>query len=387
MKQGNIAHTKLYNLVMLHLDSPDNQKINIDPYHYNEENFDPILFHELLINVRLILENEKPSVNNMNSMGVDVACRIIIEICALLEANKQGKITDIQKKLFLLNYLTVDMDKQINKSMPDELRELLQNPYDKVIKDYQTLLGCSRAQAEQVNSERYSFLKYGGKTYSGWSSFIKTILGEEFVEYREMLNMFIHPAYTDTKITYFDEKLEDDRKKIINRILTLASSNIPELVNNDYVKSKWNDEYIDADNLERIKLIKKAFKETFKHNHNDEKWQNTSLEDDNTRYMAFSCFKKLGSTLIDMLICESLGLRNQTIIRVKSFAEMTSMLGVLIRCEDIDGIFDDFIRVSALFITNKHKNYYEVFNKVDSGNQLTENEEKKKNQQGDKPIG
>ena len=72
------THSKLYNLVMQHLELLEDEQRRVDVYNYSVDDFEPILFKELLINVRLILENEKHG--NFSSMGVDVCSRVIIYI-------------------------------------------------------------------------------------------------------------------------------------------------------------------------------------------------------------------------------------------------------------------------------------------------------------------
>ena len=241
--QGNISHIKLYNLVMSHIENETTSLKKIDIYNYDVDDFEPILIHELLMNIRLIIENEK--LNNLQSMGVDICCRILIEISALLEASKEDKLTDTQKKLFLLNYLASDIKKQTKKgNQNEEIAKILNQKYDKVISEYQNLLNLNYQDAEHVSKRYFNFLEYGGaKVYKNFTGFVAAVLGSEYASYRGKIDIFIHPSYTGTERVVFNENLGKEREKIINRALTLASNYVPPFESEGYVKSKWNNEY------------------------------------------------------------------------------------------------------------------------------------------------
>ena len=374
--QGNISHIKLYNLVMSHIENETTSLKKVDIYNYDVDDFEPILIHELLMNIRLIIENEK--LNNLQSMGVDICCRILIEISALLKASREGKLTDTQKKLFLLNYLAGDIQKQSQKgSQNDEISRILNAKYDKVINEYQSLLNLDYKDAEYVSKGYFNFLQYGGtKSYKNFTGFVATILGTEFVSYRGKIDIFIHPSYTESELVVFNENLGQEREKIINRVLTLASSFVPPFESEGYVKSKWNNEYISEEYLSVIKNVKKVFKATFKFHSKDDRWNETKLSNHYDRWVLYSCFRKLEAALVDTFVCESLNLRTKSITRCKAFVEMTSMVGAIIKSEHVSETISEFVKFSALAVKMKESDSHEMFKKVDAHKKLNDKEEK-----------
>ena len=371
---------KLYNLVLQHLDIIQDNQRKVDIYNYSVDDFRPVLFQELLTNTRLILENQK--INNLSSMGVDVCARVIIEICTLLWADKTNRFTDEQKKLFLLDYFGVEYNKMAQKDAPEELKEYLARPYNKIIEEYMNILGCSKEEAIKIAEERRAFLKYGGKRkYPTFLSFVLSILKVDYVECREMINFFIHPSYTVfQKKAHNGTSLSSERERIINKVLALASKNIPEIENKEYVKSKWNNNYIDDDTQTIINNLKKYFKQAYKNPFEtrdySEYWNESILDNPETRNIIFSCIDRIKCTLIDILMCESFGLKTQVIARMKSIFEMISMVGKLLKSNNIDVDVDNFTTHSKIFITLKNQQIYSIIKKYDSGESLDEREQK-----------
>lgn len=364
---------------MQHLELLEDDQHRVDVYNYSVDDFEPILFKELLINVRLILENEK--YGNFSSMGVDVCARVIIEVCTLLRASKQNRLTDGQKKLFLLEYFGIDYDKLGNKEVHEELKELLKNPYNKLIEEYMNILGCSEEEAKKVAKERRPYLKYCYKKapYKNMLSFIYSVQHEEFVEYREKINFFIHPSYRDLGRNKNRSDLTSERKKIVNQVLILASYHIPEVENKGYVKSKWNNVYVDGETLTTINNLNKLFKEAFKNpfltDDCEEDWAQSILEDKETRKTIFHCIDSVKATLVDIFICESLGYKTQTIARLKSILEMISLIGALLRSDKIDVDAENFAQHSIVTLNIKNQDLYHVLKKVGEGKKLNETEQ------------
>lgn len=47
---------------------------------------------------------------NIESAGVDTSCRTILEALTIIEMNKNGEITHLQKKIYRYSYAYVDLD-------------------------------------------------------------------------------------------------------------------------------------------------------------------------------------------------------------------------------------------------------------------------------------
>lgn len=371
---NNVSHRKLYKQVMNLLDNNNflHKEINVNNYSPND--FYDVLLSELLINTRLVLENER--INNLSSMGVDVCCRVIIEICALLEADKSGNFTDNQKKLFLLEYLGPDIQKQQNKIIHEELKSLLKSPYDKLIGEYRAIIGCNEEEAEKIVSKRRAFLEYGGEMFPHFNGFVKRYLGEEYTAYREKLSVFIHPSYTESRNFLVSiPGIESKREKIINKVLTLAYEYMPVVDSQAYLKSRWNDEVVDEYHLSLMSSIEDEFWALFKKFEKKEIWKDTILDHDSARKVISSSIRKLCAVLIDCLMCESLGLSAQVVARAKSYIEMTSLLGYFIGSNNIVLDTKSFYYTSIMTYWDKEQALHEILKKVDKGIELKEIEQ------------
>ena len=372
---NSVSHKKLYKEVMYLIDTNAFSHKEISVFNYSVTDFYDVLMSELLVNIRLVIENER--INNLKSMGVDVCCRVIIEICALLSADKKGEFTDEQKKLFLLQYLGTEIQKQQkHKFIHEELKALLKNPYDQLVNEYKNIIGCNEDEASKIASRYRVFLEYGGKKFNSFNSFIKKYLGSEFSSYREKLNLFIHPSYTEARqFLPSIPELDSKRERIINQVLTLGYQYIENLVSDEYIKTRWNDSVIDEDHLELIEEIETEFTTLFKTFNKRDIWEGTMLTKDSVRLIVFSSIRKLCSVLIDCFLCESLGLNTQVMARAKSFIEMTTMLGVFANSNDIDLDARSFYYTSYMTFCAKEPFLFETIKKVNKGKPLNEEEQ------------
>ena len=372
---NNISHKKLYKQVMYLLDDGIFSHKEISVSNYSVNDFYDVLMSELLINIRLVIENER--INNMSSMGVDVCCRVIIETCALLEANKKGEFTDQQKKLFLLQYLAADIQKQQkNKVLHEELRAFLQNPYDRLINEFRTIIGCDEETAVSLSTKYHVFLEYGGRKFSSFNGFIKRYLGEEYTTCREKLSVFIHPSFLESK-AYIKTapKVEVDREKIINKVLTLGYQYLPSNKSETYQKTRWNDIVLNEKSESFMNKIENEFMALFKSYNKREVWEDTLLEHDFVRLVVFSCVRKLCAVLIDCFLCESLELNAQIMARAKAYLEMASLLGAFFDSSDILAMTKSFHCVSLITYHEKDPLVYEVIKKANKGKKLSEAEQ------------
>ena len=378
--EGSVSPTQLFNKVLLYLENNSGTENNIDVYNYQTSDFEKILFNDLLTNIFVIIENKRH--NNLMSMGVDVCARVIIEICALLKAAERGHINDTQKKLFLLEYIYTDIKAKKPQNVDKEvLDRLYTRPYNKIISDIKELLGVDDKRAKEILEERRFFMRYGGVVVANTMlAFVKCTLGSEICAMREKINIFIHPCFYDKTNGIWKSDSESERETVINQVLTLGDMFIPEYPSEGYVKTKWNNQYVDVDTIALIKVIKKAFKDElkdpFKSKDPNDYYKDKKLADRVTRYTIFACFKKIGATLVDMLICESLGMRMQTLARQKCYAEMISVLGHFATVDNIDEVVKDFIFASDMSILFRKKERFHMFNKIDRHKKLTKEEEK-----------
>ena len=368
------SHKKIYNQVLYNLENIEDKIDSVDIYNYSLDDFEPILLYELLDNIRLIIENERQ--NNLSSMGVDICCRVIIEECALLRAHKNDWITDAQRALFLLEYLSADIDAHIKKADKTELKELFENKKQKLLEEYQRILNCDINKAKEVATARRAYLQYGGKRYyPSMNVFVLASLGKDYLLYREKLNIFIHPSYTEGEHFAYDKDIENERKRIINTVLSLGLQFVPELDDKVYRKTKWNNEYLDEWTLSTIKSLRKQFKETFKYDQHDESYDESNLKNNATRWIIFSCFRKLEDVFVDMLICDSLNMKTQIASRCKAFLEMVSMLGSFVEVSDLDRTTEDFVMSTITALSMKEN--YRIFDKIQKHKKLSEAEELK----------
>lgn len=360
---GNIAHTKLYKNIRNQLDVLTYKKV-IDVYNYSVDDFEQFLISELTLHLLVILENERN--DNIQSAGVDISCRVIIETMALLKAASNGLLSDAQKKIFLLSYLAEDMENNLKKNINSELKDLLRKPYNKLISEYQTILDVDELKAKEISRDRIAFLKYGGekRQFNSYNAIIKATLGGDAVKARENANVFIHPSYAGSGMVGTNEGIDSDRLKTINQVLTAASEYIPEFNPGKYVKSINNVEFLDEETVYAISKIKKLSKEALKLTR-DEVWNNTIVAHERTRAIIFWCFKKMISIIIDLLICESLDYRTLTVAKSKSLIEMISMIGLIMKTNDVDD--KAFSLVKSTMMALSIKNDYSFFEKIKNG--------------------
>ena len=372
---NNISHKKLYKQVMYLLDDGVFSHKEISVSNYSVNDFYDVLMSELLTNIRLVIENER--INNMSSMGVDVCCRVIIETCALLEADKKGEFTDEQKKLFLLQYLATDIQKQQQKKVVhEELRALLKNPYDQLINEFRSIVGCDEETAISISNKYHVFLEYGGRKFPSFGGFIKRYLGQEYTTCRERLNVFIHPSFFGSKSSFISSpKIDANREKIINKVLTLGYQYLPPSENDSYQKTRWNDIVLNEKEESFMIKIENEFLIFFKTFNKREVWEDTVLEHDFVRLVVFTCIRKLCSVLIDCFLCESLDLNAQIMARAKAYLEMTSLLGVFFDSDDIFLMTKSFHSISLITYHEKDPSIHEILKKANKGKQLNEIEQ------------
>lgn len=368
-----MEHAKQYNKLRAFL-SQEPKVDRIDIYNYSVGNFEPILIHELAVNTLIVLENEKK--NNILSAGVDINCRIIIEIAALIKAGRESKLSDVQKKLFLLNFLSNDVKKASESSVVEEISSILNKSYNRVVSEYMSILNIDKEQAEAIIEDRESYLKYGSeKPYNKINILVKDILGDKYVLARELLNVYIHPSSLGNNTDKSKTKIEGTRMQAINAALKLSDELIPNANTGSYSKSVVDEEFLDETTVQQIDEIKEQFKVTFKFDPYDEDWKDTRLEDPLTRRVMVFNFRKLRDMLIDLLICESLGYRRHIIAKCKSFIEMAAMITKMNEAENIDQFAEDFTDATRVSIMRKY--VYDALKKVEHNCPIKDKKEKR----------
>lgn len=351
-------------------------------YNYSIEDFHNVLMTELLINTRLVIENERNKKLHSLSMGVDVCCRVIIEICALLTADQKGEFTDKQKALFFLQYLSVEINRRMKKgSTNDEIAKASDNSYHLLLSEYKRITGCDDETAVKMAKTKIKeiLVKYGEPSIPHFTSFIKKYLGEDYLKYREQLNVFIHPSYIGTKNnTELLPGIESIREKIINRVLTLAYQFISVDRPQAYLKTRWNDEVVDAFTIQTIDKIEKESHLLCTALEKNEEWKNTKLKNFLPRRVISFSVKRMCETLNDCILCESLGYKAQVMAKAKPFLEFVSFLGYFMdQSERINLDVISFFITSKLSFQRTEQELFHIIEKVNRKEPLNTDENEK----------
>ena len=281
---------------------------------------------------------------NPYSPGIDQNCRAILEAFVILKmmAPEAGEITGLQAKIYRYQYALVDHDNFRGK-IPESDRQ--KEPYLSLMADaekaYDALsehFGIEKKELKKKKAllkDPHTYLKKNLYDNINFSHLLQThpIFNERTMRSYEFFSLFIHPRFE--KDNSFEERLLKMRDAHIDAVLNyviqyLASSKLLVI---DPSLPGFDEDFIHnpvlANNNHNIEQIRVAFKYVID--------QTCFFKEGYDAYTMFF-LKQMQALLVDLVISESLGYKEQILAKFKPFLENAAVYSV-INC--IDGM-DEF---------------------------------------------
>ena len=278
--------------------------------------------------------------NNHESIGVDQCCRTIIESFVILKMmGKEGVISDLQAKIFRYQYALVDKDNFRGK-LSEEDRET--QIYQRLLHDCNTamdslseLYGISKKQLKgKVDLDDPNlYLKRKPGDSINFAHLLEDypVFDEASTRIYEFFSLFTHPRFEmkpELEKAFFD--LRQKHIDVILDYLVQYLAAIKRLVKDDEV-SGFNEDFVNnpllANNRNNILQVDKAFHIVA---------SQTCFFEEGWDAYSFMYLGQLRGLLIDMMIAESLGYREQIIGKFKPFMEYASVYSVLGSIQDLE---------------------------------------------------
>lgn len=266
---------------------------------------------------------------NIESAGVDTSCRTILEALTIIEMNKNGEITHLQKKIYRYSYAYVDLD-NFHAILTNEMKDSPE--LQKVMADKETCkdailkhFGCTPKDLKKRDifiDDPCFYLKKDLSTNIKFSKLLKKYFpkNKQISELYEFFSLFIHPRCEINPQA--EESIMEIRKIYINIVLDIVHNYLKnsKLLSTNEGITDFNDDFFNnpllRNNVHNIKqielginLIKKEL--CFLPNGED----------------AFTWFflEKIRYLLIDMETSLSLGYKEHVIACFKPFIELFSV--------------------------------------------------------------
>lgn len=266
---------------------------------------------------------------NIESAGVDLSCRSIIEAFVILRMDSEGVISEKQKEIFRYLYAYVDVDNF--HSILKDIGDTGDDYFKKIAKDKekakQAIIEHFGCKAQDLKNKKISiddpcfYLKTKLNENIKFSKLLEKhhIGNEEVIKMYEFFSLFIHPRCEMNP--EIEQAIMSVRKIYIDYILDYVFNYLKECnllnINNDI---DFNDEFFNnpllTNNVHNIKEFEKSIyimKEMFCKLPNGYDWFTWHFLE-KTRYL-----------LIDMMISLSLGYKEHVISIFKSFVEEYSV--------------------------------------------------------------
>lgn len=280
---------------------------------------------------------------NIESAGVDVSCRTIIEAMVILLMDAKGKITDKQKTIYRYLYAYVDFD-NFHSLLTEEDKE--KDEIKRVINDkekaQQAMIEHFRCSAKDLKDRKIGiddpcfYLKTNLREDIRFAKLLEIypIHDEETIKMYEFFSMFIHPrCEMNPKI---EEAIMSVRNIYIDGVLNFVYDYLKDcklLINKKEEKeiTDFNQDFfynpLLSNNVHNVKDVEFMF-----HNLMD---QLCKLKD-GTDWFSWHFLEKSKYIFIDMMISESIGYKEHVIACFKSFVEQYSVFYTIGTTNDLD---------------------------------------------------
>ena len=207
------------------------KKIDVDTLkHYNDSSISDVDYFSYAIKNDIISNALNIVINylfgNIESCGVDMSCRTIIEALMILKIDEHNQISDIQKKIYRYSYTYVDISnfyETMNVISDEEKKTLLNRLGEDKNKATQAMLSHFKCNLEELNKaykkdDPCFYLQKNINEKIKPSKLLDTyVVCDNCKRMYELFSIFIHP---NSEIDQdFKNKLMKKRKVFINKVL------------------------------------------------------------------------------------------------------------------------------------------------------------------------
>ena len=278
--------------------------------------------------------------NNHESIGVDQCCRTIIESFVILRMmEKEGVISDLQAKVFRYQYALVDKDNFRGKISEEDRETPI---YKRLLQDSNTamdalseLYGIPKKQLKGKKGldDPNIYLKRKPEDSISFAHLLKEypVFGEASNRIYEFFSLFAHPRFEmkpELEKAFFD--IRQKHIGVILDYLIKYLAAIKRLIKDDEVPG-FNEDFVNnpilVNNRNNILQVDMAFRIVA---------SQTCFFEEGWDAYSFMYLGQLKGLVIDMMIVESLGYREQIIGKFKPFLEYASVYSVLGSIQDLE---------------------------------------------------
>ena len=280
---------------------------------------------------------------NIESAGVDISCRIIIEAIVILLMDKTGKISDKQKTIYRYLYAYVDFDNfhsvLTDSDKEDERIKKILTDKGKAEKAILEHFNCTSKDLKNIKiniDDPCFYLKSSLNEDIRFSKLLEVyqINDEKTIKMYEFFSMFIHPrCEINPKI---EETIMSVRNIYIDSVLKLVYDYLKTcklLISNDEEK-KLNDfnqdffyNHLLSNNVKNVKSVELMFHLLM---------DNFCKLNNGIDWFTWYFLEKSKYLLLDMMTSESLGYNEHVIAAFKSFVEQYSIFYAIESIENLN---------------------------------------------------
>lgn len=295
------------------------------------------IYNDIVSNALNILVNYLTG--NIESIGVDNSCRIILEAMTILAMDAEGDIANIQKSIYRYSYAYVDLENFKLLTTKEQFQEdkfkAIKTDRNKCAEYIKKHFGCEYEDIQQQNSgvgDPCFYLKKSLQDKVVFAKLIKKYFSNDSIvgNLYEFFSIMVHPRYemypdAEKATMKVHQKFVDDILDVVANYLT-DNKMLPEPEGG----SDFNDDFfynpLLADNVHNIKKIEFAFH-----------WAMKSLCFLPDGYNQFTWFflEKSKYLVLDMIISLSLGYTEHVVATFKPFMEMFSIYYSINKSEDL----------------------------------------------------
>ena len=294
----------------------------------NEEYFNYGIYSDIISNLSNVITNYL--IDNLESSGVDVSCRIILEAMVILKMNELGEISEKQKEIYRYLYAYVDSDNfhsilKDNSEMETYYAKQIKEDKEKATQAMVEHFKCFKKDLQKrdiFSDDPCFYLKKSLKEKLKFSSLVKKYpIGLEGMDkLYSFFSIFIHPRCE------IDQKVEGEimtyRQVHIDNVLMFAfnfleSKSISKAVEStlSFDEEFSNNPILQGNvmNIYDINIVFEILKEQTCRLPNGYDWFTGHF------------LEKAKHVIIDMMVSKSLGYKEHIIANFKSFIEEYSV--------------------------------------------------------------
>lgn len=294
--------------------------------------------------------------DNVESIGVDNSCRIILEALAIKEMNDKKEISDLQKQIYRCSYAYVDADNfKLLDSEWIKNHNLKKYQKDKckcnsLTKKY---FGCDDEGFHWVGVDDPCFyLKKNLKDKIVFKSLIERCFRKEpqMSKAYDFFSIMLHPRYeADAQL---EEKTLNKRAKHINYILDMVVKFLTiNKVDLNHVGKTFIDDYVNNPLLANNRYLVQQTELTFA----VVILKTCKLEEMCDPFATFF-LRKTQCLFKDMLIAQSLGYQEHVIVCFKSLVELYSVYYQIRKSDPTEGNYLEIAYLAASQLQLDHTN-------------------------------